>query len=89
MNHLSETERCLGALPTPEQRLKFATQANSGRFTIGELHTMTLTPQQWVRVRRLARKKMSIDIERRRWSLFFKDINPRQPAPGPDYGILM
>jgi hypothetical protein len=62
---------------------------NRQRLPIGELHTLELTPQQWVRVRRLARKKMSIDIERRRWSLFFKDINPRQPAPGPDHGILM
>ena len=25
----------------------------------------------------------------RRWRQFFKNINPRPPAPGPDYGILM
>ncbi len=49
---------------------------------------MQLTPQQWVRVRRLARKKMEHDINHRRWSLFFKDVNPRKPAPGPEFGIL-
>ncbi|MES2593778.1 MAG: hypothetical protein V4662_00495 [Verrucomicrobiota bacterium] len=55
---------------------------------VGELHTMELTPQQWVRVRRLARKKIENDINRKRWSLFFKNVNPRKPAPGPEYGII-
>ncbi len=59
------------------------------RLPVGELHTLELTPQQGVRVRRLARKKRRIDIERRRWRQFFKNINPRQPAPGPEYGILI
>ena len=58
------------------------------RLPVGQLHTLALSPQQWLRVRRIARKKMENDINHRRWKQFLNNINPRKPAPGPDYGII-
>jgi hypothetical protein len=31
---------------------------------------------------------MENDINHRRWKQFLNNINPRKPAPGPDYGII-